>query len=379
MIFGNIFIPGCIIHGWMYYPGVNKRMLEEKGKVEGLYVLILLMIVAVTFTVVGHSIASPGYSQNQVEDYLKNASENEVRDILSVVPEDILSSQVEKKYPLLVEDDLGRKVIIEEKPENIISLSPSVTETLFALGLENRIIGVSEACDYPSRVVGMREKGEIKTVAPYAGAVKTEKVLNLNPSLVVGAAGTPMDSIEEMEKVGITFVGVEGENIPTVKEGIELIGQVTGTSETAQKITENIQHKIDEIAEITENIARENKPTVYYEVWELWTVGPGTFLHEIIVRAGGINIAENSEAKYPKVKEETIVGKNPDFFITGKDARTTKKSVKEDYPGITAVEENQIVLLDKEMRDVFSRPGPRLPMAVQELTKILYPELEDSF
>ena len=354
-------------------------MVKEKGKVKTSYLLVLIVIVAVTFTVVGQSIVSPGYSQNQVEDYLKDAPENEVRDILSVIPEDILGSQVEKKYPLLVEDDLGRKVIIEEKPENIISLSPSVTETLFSLGLENRIIGVSEACDYPPKVVSMKENGKIKTVAPYAGAVKTEKVLNLNPSLVVGAAGTPMDSIEEMEKVGITFVGVEGENIATVKEGIELIGRVTGTSETAQKITENIQDEIDAVAEITENIARENKPKVYYEVWELWTVGPGTFLHEIIEKAGGINIAENSEEKYPKVKEETIVGKNPDFFITGKDARTVSESVKEDYPGIMAVEENQIVLLDKEMRDVFSRPGPRLPMAVQELAKIFHPELEDSF
>ncbi len=354
-------------------------MWEERGKVRTSYVAVIFVIVAVTFTVVGHSIASTGYSQAQVEDYLKTASENEVKDILSVVPEDILKGQVEKKYPLLVEDDLGRKVIIEEKPENIVSLSPSVTETLFALGLENRIIGVSEACDYPPRVVEMRENGEMKTVAPYAGTVKTEKVLELNPSLVIGAAGTPRDSIEEMVKVGITFVGVEGENIESVKESIELLGDITGTSEEAQKITENIQDKIDDVVEKTETIARENRPKVYYEVWELWTVGPGTFGHEIIEKAGGINIAENSEEKYPKMKEETIVGKDPDFFITGTDARTTARSVKKDYPGITAVEENQVILLDEEMRDVFSRPGPRIPVAVQELAKILHPELENSF
>ena len=355
------------------------NILKNKGKISITAMFLILIIVAVTFTVVGHSLASTDYSRTQAEEYLTNASENELEQVLDVVPQETLKEQVEKEYPFIVEDDLGRKIIIENEPDNIVSLSPSITEILFSLGLEDKVIGVSEACDYPPRVVEMKENGRVETVAPYAGGVKTEKVLELKPSLVLGAAGTPMDSIEEMERIGLTFVGLEGENIDSVKKNIEQIGDITETSEKSRQITENIQNEIDEVVEETAKISKENKPKVYYEVWELWTVGPGTFGHEIIEKAGGINIAKNSEEKYPKVKEETIVGKDPDFFITGTDARTTAESVKEDYPGIAAVEENQVVLLDEEMRDVFSRPGPRVPVAVQELAKILHPELENSF
>ncbi len=360
----------------MYHPGVSLGQNKKHGQASTATILGIIIIVAIIFTGVGYTLTPSTLNTSQVKAYVNDASEEEIREVLSSVPEEILREQVEKKYPLLVEDDLGREIIIENRPEKIVSLSPSVTEILFALNLDNKIIGVSEVCDYPPKVNELVENGEIAIAGPYAKPPKTEKIVGLDPDLVITAAGTPMDSINELESLGINVLGIEGENISSVKKNIKLIGKVTGTSERAQEITERMEEKINEITKITENIPREDKPRVYYEIWELWTFGPGTFGHEVIEKAGCINIAENKKSKYPMLKEEFILNKDPEVFITGTDVRTSVDSVEKAYPGITALEENQVYILNDNIRDIVSRPGPRLPKAIREIAKLLHPELE---
>lgn len=352
------------------------KLREKRGQTNTITILGIAVIVAIVFTGVGYSLAPTTLTTNQVKEYMSDASQDEIREILETIPQEIIRGEVEVKYPMVIEDDLGREVIIEDVPETIVSLSPSITEILFALELDNEVVGVSEACDYPPEVNELLEKDEIEIAGPYAQPLVSEVIVDIDPDIVISAAGTPMDSINELEDIGVTFVGVESEDIAGVLETIELIGEITDTTEEAQEITGEMESEIDKITEITDTIPGENKPKVYYEIWELWTFGPETFGHEMIEKAGGVNVAENEGDKYPMLKEEILLEKNPEIFITGTDVRPSTGSVENDYPGIKAVEKDQVYLLEDEIRDIVSRPGPRITEAMKEMVKLLHPELE---
>ncbi|KXB06550.1 hypothetical protein AKJ52_02080, partial [candidate division MSBL1 archaeon SCGC-AAA382C18] len=194
--------------------------------------------------------------------------------MITVVPDKIINEKAQRIFPLIANDDLDRRVVVSEKPDKIISLAPSMTETLFALGLENKVIGVTEFCDYPPQVQKLVEDGKIEIVGGYS-TVDTEKVVGLEPDLVLTAAGTSKDTINQLEKVGIPVVGVEGENIMDVLSDIKLVGRITGTLETAKELTDNMEEKMNSIVEKTNDIPSEEKPKVFYEVGTdpIYTVG----------------------------------------------------------------------------------------------------------
>lgn len=370
----------------MEYPGtgytiqvMNMDLLKkENGQISKPVVVGIVVIVAIAFGSLGYALAPTSPTKEKAGKYIQNASEEEIKDLLNNVPSSLIKERAKQIYPIAIEDDLGRDVIIPSKPKSIVSLAPSVTETLYALGLGGKVIGVTEYCDYPPKVPELVEKGELETVGGFA-TTNVEKVVDLNPDLVIGTAGVQTDAIHSLEKADIPIVTLEGNNIQDVISDIKLVGRITGTSEVAQAIAENMSEKEENILEKVSQTTK--RPKVFCEIGvnPIYTVAKGTFINEIINLAGGINIAENAESQYPIFSATKIVEANPDVFIIGVHGTelplSSVEQVKNRFKTIDAAKNDRVYKLESQEINMLTRPGPRLVDALELMANMLHPNL----
>lgn len=270
-------------------------------------------------------------------------------------------------YPLEVEDQFKNKVTIEKEPERIVSLAPSHTEILFSLGLEDKIVGVTSFCDYPEEA---KEKDKI---GDYEG-INIEKVIELEPDLVVQYGKGDEGINSKIKEAGIPIVSYEPESIDEVINTINEIGKVTGKEEEAKKITEDMKAKKDEIVD---KVKDEERAKVFYEIWHdpLMAAGPGSFMDELINLAGGENIAKDAKEEYTEFDQEQLIERNPDIYLAAEDTEDkTVESIKTrpGYETINAVKNDKVYLLEP---NIVSRPGPRIVEALELVAKTLHPDL----
>jgi len=280
-------------------------------------------------------------------------------------------------YPMEIVDGLGNTVTITKKPERIISIAPSLTEILYALGVEDEIVAVSDFCDYPEAALAKEKVGSSWTT-------NTEKIIELTPDIVFVFGEGQAEANEQIAAAGITIVKFEPESIAEILSAIEAIGKITGTEAEASKLIADMTGKRDEL------VAKvKNQPTkkVFYQVWDepLMTAGPGSFIDELITLAGAINIAADAEGAWPMYSAEALVEKNPEVFILpahvgGNMALSTVevegliKEVKSrpGYEAIAAVQKDRIVPVEP---NIVSRPGVRIIEALELFVKAIHPEL----
>ncbi len=273
------------------------------------------------------------------------------------------------EFPMTIEDGFGNKVVLEKAPEKIISTAPSKTEMLFALGLDDKIVGVSTADDYPEEAL---EKDQ---VASYEG-LNLEKVLELDTDLVINfdnMSEKNPDDYKQLEEAEIAVLSFAPETIDEVMETIMIIGQATGTEEKAEEITEDMAAKKEEIVSKLKDV---EKKTVFYEVWDdpLQTAGTGSFIDEIINLAGGENIAADAEGAYPKYDLESLALKDPSIYIASDgDPELTVESIKArpGYEELSAVKNDNIYLVDANL---ISRAGPRVVEGLEMMAKTIHPD-----
>ena len=282
-----------------------------------------------------------------------------------------VGSRVQPPEYMTITDDLGREVNISKPPERIISIAPSMTEMLFAIGLENKVIGVTEYCDYPPEALS-KEKIGTYTIP------NIEKILLLEPDLILatGAIQAQREVVKLLEGYGLTVVALNPGTIEEIFKSIRLLGQITGQEEVALQLVSDLENRVESITKITENIPRAQRPLVHYEVGEWRTIGPGTFGHTVIELAGGINIGENCLGSYPTISSEFVIVSDPDVIILptemGSMVRVTPEEVKA-RPGweiISAVGSNRIYPIE---RSIMARSGPRLVEALELMTRYLHP------
>lgn len=276
-------------------------------------------------------------------------------------------------FPIVIQDDLGRNVTLVKYPEKIVSLAPVNTEILFALGLESRVIGVTEYCDYPPEVKDLVAKGRISIIGGYANP-SVEKIIALEPDLILAVSGIQVPIIGQLEKHH-TIVVLEPKNLDDILHDIFLVGEITGHTEMAQKLVKNMTERMDRITRITGNVDR---PRVYYELWfePLMTFGPETWVDALIELAGGVNIFHDAKVKYPKISSESVIKRNPQVIIVniGYMGGVTSKQFKT-RPGwelIDAVENERIYEINENL---LIRPGPRIVDGLEALAKAIHPEL----
>jgi len=274
------------------------------------------------------------------------------------------------QFPVTVTDDRGKEVTIYRRPKRIISLSPANTEILFALGLDEEIVGVTEFCNYPPEAKG-KEK-----IGGYSNP-NLEKIVSLKPDLILADYGNPIKGIKQIESLGYTLVGLNPKTIEDILRNIKLVGKITGKTKEASELISNMKERLKSVEERVRNLDEDEKVRVLYVIWykPLWTAGSGTFIDELIKKAGGINIASELSG-YKQMSLEKVIEKNPQVIVVGesKDQPNLVKTVKEEttLSGTDAFRNNRIYTIDT---DIVSRSGPRIVDALEQLAKLLHPKM----
>jgi len=277
-------------------------------------------------------------------------------------------------FPLMVEDHFGRQVEILQKPERIISLAPSNTELLFALGLDERIVGVTEYCNFPPEALAKPKAGSFSE--PYL-----EQIVTLQPELIVASElAITAEKLQQLEELQLPILVLHPAGFEEVCQTLEMLGSVTGEEEAARQLIADMRARVDAVQEKLQQLPdTREKVRVYYQVYHdpLMTAGGTSIISEIIEMAGGKNVFADVGAAYPKISSEAVIERDPEIILFPHSHGTAEVPVAEiiDQPGwgtITALQAERIFGLDP---DKISRPSPRLAGAVEELAKIFYPEL----
>ena len=273
---------------------------------------------------------------------------------------------------LTVTDGLGREVTLNGLPQHIISLAPSNTEILFAIGAGDQVVGRDTLSDFPE------EANKATDIGSTFDALNTELIVSLKPDLVLAAEINTPEQVKQLEDLGLTVYYLK--NPLTLEEmygNLGLVAQLTGHREEAAVLIDSLKARV---AAVDEKIAPiSSRPGVFYELdgtdpSKPYTAGKGTFITQLIDRAGGYNIASDLEG-YPQMSLEQVVAADPAFIILG-DARygVSPESIAQrpGWENLSAVKNGQVLPFND---DLVSRPGPRLVDALEELAKLLRPEL----
>jgi len=298
--------------------------------------------------------------------------------IAIIIPNSSIQVKAEENqgFPLWVIDNFGRNVTISHKPERIVSLAPANTEILFALGLGDKVVGVTRYCDYPPEVIEKVNAGEITIIGGYANP-DVEKIIALEPDLVIAESqGLQGEVVNTLERNGITVIGLDPKNVSQILQNIILVGKATGKEIEAENLANELNQRIDEITNKIKNIA--HRPKVYFELWydPLMSIGPGTWINELIEMAGGENIFSDANSPYPIISSEAVIERNPEIIVItlGYMGGVGKSGIK-NRPGwnsIDAVKNDKIYEIDE---NIVYRPGPRIVDGLEQLAKIIHPEL----
>jgi len=269
-------------------------------------------------------------------------------------------------------DGLGREITLAGPAQRIVSIAPSNTEILFAIGAGDQVVGRDQFSDYPEATQNVTDIGSAFE------ALNTELIVSLKPDLVLAAEINPPEQVKTLEDLGITVYYLN--NPHTLEEmygNLEIVAQLTGHEAEATTLIESLKERV---AAVDEKIAPiSSRPSVFYELDSTdpakpFTAGKDTFITLLIERAGGSNIAADLES-YPQMSLEQIVAADPAIIILGDSMwGITPESVasRPGWEDLSAVKNGQVVPFDDNL---VSRPGPRLVDGLEQLAKLFHPEV----
>jgi len=271
-------------------------------------------------------------------------------------------------------DDLGRQVSISSAPERIVSLSPSNTEILFALGLGDQVVGVTKYCNYPSVVKDLKDSGKIAVVGGYVDP-DFEKILSLRPDLVVASQTHGSGVVTLLDQQNIPVFVVDSNNLSDILRSIEKIGKITGKAAEASALTSQMQSRIKAVSDKVSSLP---KLRVLYVVWHdpVQTAGSGTFEDEIIQTAGGENLFHDLSG-YAQVDTEAIAVRDPEVIIActgmGEGADKPLQWAKAER-GLDLTDARKNDRIYQAQGDLITRAGPRIVDGLEMFAKFIHPE-----
>jgi len=266
-------------------------------------------------------------------------------------------------------DQLERQVTLPDDPQRVISLAPSITEIIYALEQENRLKGVTRHSDFPIQATKLPKIGSYVRL-------DLERIVALNPDLCIAIKdGNPKEVIDRLESFKIPVYVVNPRNLNTVLETIIEIGNILNADDKAETLLTNLHDRIQRVKSL---ISQDTyRPGVFFQIGisPIVSVGTDTFLHELIVLAGGENLADG-KTPYPRFSREQVLALAPEIFIVTSMARQAVfERVKAEWrrwPSMPAVRNERIFLVDSNL---FDRPSPRLVDGLELLIKLIHPEL----
>lgn len=274
--------------------------------------------------------------------------------------------------PVTLTDDYGYQITIDKEPQRIVSLAPANTEMIFALGLGDRVVGVTEYCNYP-------EEATTKPIIGGYTTVNIERVVAQKPDLVIAYYGNGEETVNHLKQLGLTVMTMNSDSVAGTFHDIELIGKATGKTAEAEQLTQNMQKRIDAVTAKLQGIT--TTPTAFHCVWAdpLWVSGNQTFQDEIITLAGGQNPFKDVNG-WGIITMERLLTTDPDYIIvdSGMGMGEGGHDVLKDYffteprlRELTAVKNNHVYVMNA---DIIDRGGPRIVDCLEQLAKILHPE-----
>jgi iron complex transport system substrate-binding protein len=262
------------------------------------------------------------------------------------------------------EDAVGRNVTVPDAPQRIVSLVPSVTETLFALGIESRLVAVTDYCTYPAAAT------QLPSVGSYAEP-GIEAILSHRPDLVIASGDINSQAlINKLTQLGIAVYVIHPDSLESALATIAIIGELTGHESQAELLVADIR---DRLAKVQQEL-QERAPVPLLAcimLQPLTVAGPDTLINDLIVAAGGLNIVESNLARYPTWNQESLLLANPQVIILPQHpGQEDPEAFFRKWPQLQAVQSGRIIQIEA---DWLYRPGPRMILGIEALAKALHP------
>ncbi|MFA4836427.1 MAG: cobalamin-binding protein [Dehalococcoidia bacterium] len=257
-------------------------------------------------------------------------------------------------------------------PQRIVSLAPSNTEILFALGLGDQVVGVTDYCDFPP-------EAKLKEKIGGFSEVNLEKVLSLSPDLVLAADIHTKTIVPELENRGLKVIVLNPKTIDELLANITQVGALTGKEAESAKLVADMKGRIEAVTDKVSSLSNEDKPGVFFITWHdpPWTVGSGNIINELIEKAGGTNIFADLEGN-KSVILETIIARNPQVMLAstghGEGGKNTLKwaQTEDRLRGTDARKNNRAFEINA---DLVNRSGPRIVDGLESMARCIHPEI----
>jgi len=280
-----------------------------------------------------------------------------------------------QEFPLNYTDELGREITIEKEVERIITLAPGMTEVIYALGLEDKLVAVSSACDYPEEALTKDDVGRIDEP-------NIEKIVSLEPDLVIAESVTKIESLERLSELGMKNIGFKPVSINDTIDMIEDIAYLTSAAEAGAELTSRMDKEYQQLKElVNDELENKERKRVFYEIWSdpLYTAGKGTFIDSLIHDAGGYNVAREAEGSWPTFSLESLIDADPEVYISS--AHSTPNGLtldelreREIFREISAFKNDRLYLVDQNL---VNRPSPRIIEGYKQFIQAIFPELKE--
>ncbi len=273
---------------------------------------------------------------------------------------------------LVLTDEHGRTIVLRARPQRIVTLAPSATEMIFAVGAGDRLVGRDELSDYPP------EAKNVPSIGGTYPTINTEAIVALRPDLILAPGVISPEQVKALEGLGlVVFHQRTPKDIEEIFEQIRTVGRLTGNTAQAERAVADLRARLAAIEEKVRTVS--TRPKVFYELdatdpSKPWTAGPGSFIDRLIVRAGGQNIGASLPSEWGQISLEELIRQDPDLIILGTaNYGETPEKVRQ-RPGwnrLRAVREGRIYPINA---DLISRPGPRIVEGLEALARIIHPE-----
>ena len=276
--------------------------------------------------------------------------------------------------PIQLTDGLGRAVTLAAPAQRIVSIAPSNTEILFAIGAGKQVVGRDEMSDYPA------EAKAVASIGSTYAKLNTEAVVALKPDLVLAADITNPEQIQALEQLGITVYELPNpKDFAGLYANLATIGKLTGHEAEAAAYADQLKTRVDAVTSRMAGVSA--RPKVYYELdatdpTKPYTTGPGTFVDMLITLSGGQNIGAALGSAYAQISSEELVRQNPDVIVLGDAAYgITVESIgqRPGWDALAAVKNGAVYPVDDNL---VSRPGPRLVDGLEQFARLIHPEVK---
>lgn len=281
------------------------------------------------------------------------------------------TAQVTKQSTTVV-DRLGHSVTLERVPRRIVSLLPSATELLFAIGAGSSVVGATSNCNYPAEATAVPRVG-----SGLLEGTSREAILAIKPELVLCKWDTHEPLLTLFERLDIDALNLGAETLDELFVEARLLGRVTGHEQEAERLVKQMTDRRDRLAGRVASLDTNQLRSVFYEVWDdpLMSAGPKSFIGELLKMGRMKNIFDDTDVPYPRVSSEVVVDRNPDvILVPSSHTQHIEFATLAERPGwanITAITKKQVYAIDG---DEVSRCGPRLLNALEQMIDAVYPE-----